>query len=123
MMRSAMGHVLSLSCLLAACALTAACSPPNGPTTTYSAVFLTNNQVYFGKLDGWATSHPVLTDVYYVQTQVNQETKEIKNTLIKRGNEWHAPDRMFLNPSQILFVEPVTDQSTVSKLIEQLNKH
>jgi hypothetical protein len=123
MKRSAIGHALSLSCLLAACTLTATCSPTPGPTTTYSAVFLTNNQVYFGKLDGWGTAHPVLTDVYYVQTQVNQETKEIKNTLIKRGNEWHAPDRMFLNPNQVLFAEPVTDQSTVSKLIEQLNKH
>ena len=53
---------------------------------------------------------------------MNQETKEVKNALIKRGSEWHAPDRMSLNASHILFVEPVTQNSTVSQLIEKLNK-
>jgi hypothetical protein len=115
---------LALSTMLAT---TAACSreptmPPPQLTTPYSAVALVNNQTYFGRLEGLGTDYPVLTEVYYVQTQVNQETKEVKNALVKRGSEWHAPDRMLLNADQILFVEPVTAESTVAKLIEQLKK-
>jgi len=46
--------------------------------TTYQAVLLDNSSVYFGKLQGDGTDYPVLTDVYYVQSQMNQETKEVK---------------------------------------------
>ena len=52
--------------------------------TTYQAVLLDNGPVYFGKLQGAGMPYPVLTDVYYVQSQVNQETKEVKNILIRR---------------------------------------
>jgi hypothetical protein len=93
---------------------------PTVMLTPYSAVFLTNGQTFFGKLEKLETEYPVLTDVYYVQTQLNQETKEVTNRLIKRGNEWHAPDRMVLNSQHILFVEPVTNESTVAKLIDEL---
>jgi hypothetical protein len=91
-------------------------------STRYSAVFLTNQQVFFGKLENLGSAYPLLTDVYYVQTQVNPETNETKNTLIKRGNEWHGPDRMVLNAQHILFIEPVTQGSTVAKLIDELKK-
>jgi hypothetical protein len=94
--------------------------PP--PTTPYTAVFLTNGQVFFGKLENLGSPYPVLTSVYYVQTQMNQETKEVKNTLLKRGSEWHGPDRMVLNAQHILFMEPVTAKSTVATLIEELGK-
>jgi hypothetical protein len=94
--------------------------PP--PTTPYTAVFLTNGQVFFGKLENLGSPYPVLTNVYYVQTQMNQETKEVKNTLLKRGSEWHGPDRMVLNAQHILFMEPVTAKSTVATLIEELGK-
>ena len=87
--------------------------------TTYQAVLLDNGSVYFGKLQGVGTDYPVLTDVYYVQSQANQETKEVKNTLIRRGNEWHAPDRIVLNARHIVLMEPVGPNSTVAKLIAQ----
>ncbi len=85
--------------------------------TTYQAVLLDNGSVYFGKLQGAGTDYPVLTDVDYVQSQVNQETKEVKNILIRRGNEWHSPDRMILNARHIVLMEPVGPDSTVAKLI------
>jgi hypothetical protein len=88
--------------------------------TTYQAVLLSNGQVYFGKLAGYGGPHPVLTDVYYVQGVVNAQTKETSNTLLKRGSEWHAPDRMWLNPAQIILVEPVKADSRVAQLINQL---
>ena len=87
--------------------------------TAYQAVLLTNGNVYFGKLEGYGTRFPVLKDVYYVQSSVNPETKETTNVLVKRGKELHSPDRMYLNPSQIILVEPVGPDSKVAQLIAE----
>ncbi len=38
---------------------------------------------------------------------------------MKRGKEWHGPDRMILNEKAILFVEPVGADSKVAQLIAQ----
>lgn len=93
-------------------------------TTPYAAVLLDNNQVYFGKLADAASEYPVLTDVYYIQSSVNQETKAVNSILIRRGNEVHGPDRMFLNARHIILVEPVGANSKVAQLIaEDKNKH
>jgi hypothetical protein len=88
-------------------------------TTPYQAVLLTNGTAYFGKLEGFGTSRPVLSEVYYIVTQNNPETKQSSNVLVKRGKELHEPDRMYLNPQQILFVEPVGPNSKVAQLIAQ----
>lgn len=89
-------------------------------TTPYQLVVFDNNVAYFGKLEGYGTSNPVLRDVYYVVTQTDPQTKQSKSVLVKRGNEWHEPDRMYINPRQILMVEPVNPNSKVAQLIEQL---
>jgi hypothetical protein len=86
-------------------------------TTPYAAVLLDNNQVYFGKLANAGTAYPELTDVYYIQSSVNQETKAVSNILVRRGNEVHGPDRMFLNAHHIILIEPVGANSKVSQLI------
>lgn len=91
---------------------------PEISANAYSAVLLDNNQVYFGKLDKVDTEYPVLTDVYYIQSQVNQETKAVTNILVRRGSEWHGPDRMYLNGRHILLIEPVGPNSKVAQLIE-----
>ena len=88
-------------------------------STPYQAVLLTNGSVYFGHLQGYGSHQPVLSEVYYVVTQTNSETKQSNNVLIKRGKELHEPDRMYLNPQQILFVEPVGPNSKVAQLIAQ----
>lgn len=85
----------------------------------FYAVLLTNNSVYFGHLEGLGSPFPVLKDVYYVQSSQNPETKEVKNILVKRGKEWHGPDRMIVNEKSIVFIEPVGIDSTVAKLIEE----
>jgi hypothetical protein len=92
-------------------------------TTPYQAVLLTNGSAYFGKLEGYGTPRPVLTEVYYIVTQTNPETKQSSNVLVKRGKELHEPDRMYLNPSQILCVEPVGPNSKVAQLIAQQLGH
>jgi hypothetical protein len=91
----------------------------NAKAKGYNAVLLDNNAIYFGKLTDLGSDYPVLTDVFYIQTSVNQETKQQSNMLVKRGKEWHAPDKMVLNARHIVMIEPVTAGSTVAKLIAQ----
>jgi hypothetical protein len=88
-------------------------------TTPYQAVLLTNGAVYFGHLQDYGSPHPVLIDAYYIVTESDPNTKQASNVLVKRGKELHAPDRMYLNPSQIVLVEPVGTTSKVAQLIEQ----
>lgn len=85
--------------------------------TPYQAVLLSSGAVYYGKLEGYGTGNPVLTDVFYIVTQTDASTKQSSNVLVKRGKELHSPDRMYLNPNLIVFVEPVGQSSKVAQLI------
>lgn len=87
-------------------------------TTPYAAVLLDSGQLYYGKLVNAGSRFPELTDVYYIQSQVNQETKAVTSVLVRRGNEWHGPDRMFLNERHVVLIEPVGTASKVAQLIE-----
>lgn len=87
-------------------------------TTPYAAVLLDNNQLYYGKLVNAGSSFPELTDVYYIQSGVNQETKAVSSVLVPRRNDVHGPDRMFLSQRHIVLIEPVGTNSKVAQLIE-----
>jgi hypothetical protein len=87
--------------------------------TPYQAILLGNGSVYFGHLKGYGSHEPVLTDVFYIVSQTDPTTKAINNVLVKRGKELHEPDRMYLTPNQIIFVEPVGKGSKVAQLIAQ----
>ena len=87
--------------------------------TPFQAVLLDDNQVFYGKLSGLDRDYPVLSEVFYIKTGVDPQTKEAKSVLVKRGKELHGPDRMYLNPRHIVVVEPVGPSSQVAKLIEQ----
>ena len=115
---------LSLLMFVTILVMAGCAAPPTAVTftTPYQAVLLSNNSVYFGKLAGFGTPNPVLTDVFYIVTQTNAETKEVKNVLVKRGKELHGPDRMYLNASSIVFVEPVGTDSKVAQLIDEASK-
>lgn len=86
---------------------------------TYQAVLLSNNNLYFGKLQGYGTGNPVLSDIYYLQNIVDPLTKQQTNVLKKRSLEGHAPDKMYINPSQIVSVEPVEPNSHIAELIKE----
>lgn len=100
----------------------------NQPATVasdYQAVFLVNNQVYFGKLASVNSQFPVLTDIYYLQVNQNIQPKD-KNAvnpdinLVKLGGELHGPaDEMRINRDQILLVEDLRSDSNVVKAIEK----
>jgi hypothetical protein len=91
-------------------------------STPYQAVLLTNGAIYFGHLNGYGTSNPTLTDVYYVVSKTNPDTKEVSNVLVKRGKELHAPELMYLNPNAVLFVETVGPNSKIAQLIAEANQ-
>jgi hypothetical protein len=115
---------LSLLMLTTIILMVGCATPPSAVTftTPYQAVLLSNNSVYYGKLAGFGTPSPVLTDVFYIVSQTNPETKQVTNVLVKRGKELHGPDRMYLNANSIVFVEPVGTDSKVAQLIEEANK-
>lgn len=87
--------------------------------TEYQAVFLSNGAAYYGKLDRLWTPYPVLTDVYYVQRAVDEDSGKTSIVLVKRGNELHGPDRMVLNARNILLIEPVAPDSQVATRIAE----
>lgn len=98
-------------------------------STDYHAVFLTNNQVYFGKIAGSNDEEVVLRDVFYLilrrPAQVQGQTPEAtlgaqpvgesKFILVRRGErEVHQPkDELRINRDQILFMEPLREDSKV----------
>lgn len=98
----------------------------------YQAVFFTNGQVYFGKLQSLNQGYMKLTDVYYLQAQASaDESKDSENPqqtstdqsnmqLIKLGQEVHGPeDAMIVARDQVLFYENLKSDGKVAQAIEQ----
>lgn len=96
----------------------------------YQAVFLTNNQVYFGKVTSLNDKSVVLTDVFYIETpnnsnQNNASASNTNYTLRKLGDsELHAPeDKMVISRSQVIFWENLKDSSQVVTKIKEYKKN
>jgi hypothetical protein len=91
--------------------------------TSYQAVRLMDGSVYFGKLEGYGGPTPVLTQVYYIVSQTNPDTKQVSTILVKLGKadpyQLYKPDRIYLSSRQILFVEPVGADSQVAQKIKE----
>ena len=93
----------------------------------FSAVFLSNGQVYFGEVERDSSTEIVLKNVYYLQvadtagaTGVNPLTQTHFN-LIKLGQELHGPtDELFINRSQVLFYENLRTDSKIVSSIKQI---
>jgi len=80
--------------------------------TDWQAVFLNNNQVYFGKVIKENKEVVVLKNIYYLQSAMSLQRSDDKSlqqqggefALIKLGNEIHGPeDEMFISKKQGLF--------------------
>lgn len=78
----------------------------------YHAVFLKDNQIYFGKLQRITTQRFIsLKDVYYLRN-INEEVLSVD--LVKLGSEIHAPeDEMHINVEHILFWEKLQDDGPI----------
>lgn len=116
--------IVTLLCLLIT--LVFGCGGPSQQKlkfeSEYQAVFLANGQVFFGKIENAGAPYPLLKEVFYVQTVANPETKQPVSILVKRGNEWHGPEYMYINSKQIVVIEPVAKNSRVATLIEEAKK-
>ncbi len=92
----------------------------------WQAVFLSDGQVYFGKVVAEDKLNIILRNIYYLQKrQALQEGAEDINkqtgnfALIKLGNEIHGPlDEMRINRQHVLFIEDLKGNSKVVKAIE-----
>ena len=97
----------------------------------YQAVFLSNGQVYFGKVADVNSRTLVLEDIYYLR--VSQALQALSSgekdgqiqadnfSLIKLGNEIHGPEnRMNINLDHVLFIENLNNNS---KVVEAISKH
>lgn len=104
-------------------------------SSKYQAVFFTNGQVYFGKLQARQGEYMKLTDIYYLQSQQPgaaatdsenpQATSSDKSNvqLIKLGDEIHGPeDAMYIAKDQMLFYENLKTDGKVSQSIAQYKK-
>lgn len=107
------------------------------PSNQWQAVFLTNGQVYFGKINKVTWSTVVLKDIYYLQVvtrplqrtiegqetpaAANQEQTTQELTLVKLGNELHGPtDEIRINSEQILFTEFLKNDGRV---VDAINRY
>jgi len=99
-------------------------------TKEFQALFLTNGQVYFGKLSNLGQKYVTLTDIYYLQVQsdasnqnlqqASGSTSNSKVSLAKLGNELHGPeDKMQVASSQVLFWENLKGNSKVVQAIDK----
>lgn len=90
----------------------------------YQAVFLTNGQVYFGKVAQVDSSYVKLTEIYYLQVQQQVQPTDKNSTqspqvsLAKLGGELHGPeDVMYVSRQQVLFWENLKNDGKVAKAI------
>lgn len=94
----------------------------------YQAVFLSNDQVYFGKVSQIKNDFVTLNDIYYLKINRNLQSpieneEDLESSpgliLIKLGKELHGPeDEMKINQDHILFIENLKDDGKVVQVIK-----
>ena len=94
----------------------------------YQALFLTNGQVYFGKLEKADSNTIKISDIYYLQVQQavqpkDDEKQQNETQLVKLGEELHGPeDQMFIDRDQVIFWENLKDNGKVVEAIKSYKK-
>lgn len=108
---------------------------PSALKADWQAVFLTNGQVYFGKIVRMDKDFLTIKNIYYLQVveqplqtsqtgqasdQAVQPQTEQRLTLIKLGNEIHGPtDQMVINRDQVVLLEDLKNDSRVVQSINE----
>ena len=126
--------LLGVALLLVAVALYAGLVQPTSESkqinsSEYQAVFLTNGQVYFGKVSELNSKYLVLKNIFYIEnTNTSSNTSQAQNanyTLRKLGtNELHQPeDEMVINKDTVTFWENLKDGSQVVTKIKEYYKN
>ncbi len=125
--------LLGIALLLVAVALYAGLSSPGAESKQinskqYQAVFLTNGQVYFGKITDLNNKYLVLKNVFYIENNSSSSATTTENsnyTLRKLGaTELHLPeDKMVVNRETVTFWENLKDTSQVVTKIGEYYKN
>lgn len=96
-------------------------------TKVYQALFLSNGQVYFGRVSEMNKDYVILTDIYYL----NSTTPPLialffgaqSVSLTKLGCEMHGPeDTMVIRRDKIDFWENLKDSGEVVKAIKDFQR-
>lgn len=92
------------------------------------AVFLTNDQVYFGHITDLNNRFVSLNNIYYLQTQNSgsaASTTTANNvSLVKLGCELHKPyDRMIINRAEVEFWENLQSDGQVANAVKQYQQN
>lgn len=100
----------------------------------YTAVFLSDGQVYFGLLSKKDKQYVVLHDIYYLQANrqiqpidSEHDASSVPNQpdlqLVKFGNEIHGPtDEMRISRDFVILTEQLRDDSAVVSAIQEHKK-
>lgn len=88
-----------------------------------AAIFLSNGQTYFGKITKLTSTDLLLENIYYLNKSDDKPIKgrsEQDLTLVKLGDELHAPeDFMLINRQHIVFIEHLKDEGKVAKAVQK----
>ncbi len=85
---------------------------------TYQAVFLSNGQIFFGKLSSGDNTYDELRHVYLLQSSVTSRGRPGAQHLIKLTREIHGPqDLLMIDRNQILYIENLAPGGQAAKLI------
>ena len=85
--------------------------------SAYQAVFLTNDQIYFGHLKNISSDYLILSDVYYVKINDDGAGQLVKLGVI----EPHGPkDQMIINRVHVLYWENLKANSQVVETIKKI---
>lgn len=97
-------------------------------TDTIQAIFLTNGQVYFGRMTTLTSDLVILEDVFYPKAQSNEQSTDedaSADTITEAGgvalrklgkNEFHEPkDVLYIEPANVLYWENLEEESRVTK--------
>ena len=96
-------------------------------TDRYQAVFLDNNQVFFGKLKNTTGKYLTLEEAYYTKaaelpadaTAEQKAATENNVSLVKVGSEVYGPENVLkIRSEQVLFWQNLSADSKVAKAIK-----
>jgi hypothetical protein len=96
-------------------------------TNQYQAVFLDNDQVFFGKLQNAKGEYLTLKNAYYVKSGEQASTdgqsavsQSVSTQLLKVSDTVYGPDdTMSIQSSKVLFWQNLKDDSKVSEAINK----
>lgn len=90
---------------------------PPLPAAGHLAVILNSGVAYYGTAVGRRDGYLELSDVHYVRQVQNEQSGGPSNVLVRRGQEAHGPAVMLIPRESIAFIETVSPDSEIGRLI------